>query len=94
MFSDFVCSSNEFQCVNGECIGSTFRCDSDINCIDGSDEDGCTCLTVELPCSSGECVSSGNLCNGKNDCSDGKDERFCGKCITLRQSTVRCLPLR
>ncbi|XP_078369213.1 uncharacterized protein LOC144653157 isoform X3 [Oculina patagonica] len=75
--SYFTCGANEFQCDNGQCTSSTRRCDSDVNCIDGSDEKGCTCLTVELPCSSGDCVPSSKLCDGSDDCSDGKDERGC-----------------
>lgn len=84
LLSDFNCSLNEFQCVNGECTSLAHRCDSDVNCIDGSDEEGCTCLTTELPCSSGGCVPSTNLCDGIDDCrAGGEDERFCGECVTL-----------
>ena len=32
------CQPNEFQCDNGRCILKTWRCDSDDDCGDGSDE--------------------------------------------------------
>lgn len=76
---DFACSPNDYQCDNGECTSSSQRCDNDVNCMDGSDEKGCTCLTVELSCSTGSCVPSNKLCNGFDDCSDEKDEKVCGK---------------
>ncbi len=32
------CEPNEFQCDNGRCVLKTWRCDSDNDCGDGSDE--------------------------------------------------------
>ena len=32
------CQPNEFQCDNGRCVLKTWRCDSDDDCGDGSDE--------------------------------------------------------
>ena len=38
------CTSNQFRCSNGECIS---RCNYMLNCIDGSDEIGCSELEDE-----------------------------------------------
>ena len=33
------CEPNEFQCDNSRCVLKTWRCDSEDDCGDGSDED-------------------------------------------------------
>ena len=35
------CEPNEFECDNKRCILKTWRCDSDDDCLDGSDEKFC-----------------------------------------------------
>ena len=35
------CDSDQFQCKNGHCIPSRWRCDADADCLDGSDEEKC-----------------------------------------------------
>lgn len=35
------CEPNEFRCDNKKCILKTWRCDSDDDCGDGSDEISC-----------------------------------------------------
>ena len=35
------CGANDWECRNGQCISKDFRCDSDRDCQDGSDEDDC-----------------------------------------------------
>ncbi|CAH2098009.1 unnamed protein product [Euphydryas editha] len=36
-----LCEDHEFQCDNRECIRKEFRCDSRVDCLDGSDEWSC-----------------------------------------------------
>ncbi|MEQ2184758.1 hypothetical protein GOODEAATRI_011385 [Goodea atripinnis] len=38
---DVKCDSDQFQCKNGHCIPIRWRCDSDVDCMDGSDEEKC-----------------------------------------------------
>lgn len=35
------CEPNEYQCDNKKCVMKTWRCDSDDDCGDGSDERNC-----------------------------------------------------
>ena len=35
------CRPSEFQCNDGRCIRTSFRCDNENDCRDGSDEDNC-----------------------------------------------------
>jgi hypothetical protein len=43
-FSD--CHPDRFTCTNGDCIGLARKCDSLIDCTDGSDEDDCEFLVA------------------------------------------------
>jgi len=36
-----TCPSNLFTCANGECVLQAWTCDGDMDCEDGSDEEGC-----------------------------------------------------
>jgi integrin beta 2 len=35
------CLAGQFQCASGECIDAIFKCDSQQDCYDGSDEKNC-----------------------------------------------------
>ena len=35
------CADDQWQCANGDCTRSDYRCDGRDDCTDGSDEVGC-----------------------------------------------------
>lgn len=81
-----MCEPNQFQCNNGKCVLKTWLCDSENDCGDNSDEEGCAasdprqpCKSVEFACSSGtQCMPKSYHCDGQSDCMDGSDEIGCG----------------
>jgi hypothetical protein len=72
------CAPGQFPCPGG--AGCATRCDGVLQCMDGSDELGCTCSSFEWQCTGGGCVSSSQRCDGQLNCSDGSDELACGTC--------------
>ena len=72
------CPSNKFQCANGKCINRKWRCDSQDDCGDNSDERNCPCRSYQLTCNNGVCVDKVWRCDGSDDCGDGTDELNCG----------------
>jgi low density lipoprotein-related protein 2 len=76
-----TCGSGEFQCTTGRCIPGSFKCDSENDCGDFSDETGCvnvTCALSQFRCDNGRCIPATWKCDSENDCGDGSDEGdFC-----------------
>ncbi|XP_077165812.1 low-density lipoprotein receptor-related protein 3 isoform X2 [Paroedura picta] len=84
------CQSDEFRCLNGKCIPSSWKCNSVDECGDNSDEKNCTipptepqssiCPLGTFQCSiahSTKCLLNELKCNTVKDCSDGSDEENC-----------------
>ncbi|XP_065832092.1 low-density lipoprotein receptor-like isoform X2 [Oscarella lobularis] len=80
------CSDREYKCLDGErCIPYPYRCDSYVDCKDGSDEDQETCKTaprcpprLQFSCvTTPQCVPWSKHCDGTDDCQDNSDEYGC-----------------
>lgn len=88
------CEPNEFQCNNKKCVLKTWRCDSDDDCGDGSDEANCAtnppgslCAYHQFAChSNNQCIPRSYHCDMERDCVDGSDEVGCCKYDLLRDA--------
>lgn len=91
-----MCEPNQFTCANRKCVLKTWLCDSEDDCLDGSDEQNCgvadnrqICTPVEYKCKSNDqCVPKSFHCDGQSDCRDGSDEIGCGKNVSLQLSLL------
>ncbi|CAG2253900.1 unnamed protein product [Mytilus edulis] len=63
-----ACTTDEFECANGNCIDKRYRCDNSFECSfpDTSDEENCTviqaCPEATYKCATGECVNNRTEC--------------------------------
>lgn len=101
------CKRNQFRCNDGTCIPLHWRCDSNTDCKDGTDELLCSnqgnCAPEQFQCSfTRHCIPSTWKCDGEFDCSDRSDEdsNHCKKEITCPwnqapcNGTLECRPLK
>ncbi|XP_032148954.1 low-density lipoprotein receptor-related protein 2 isoform X4 [Sapajus apella] len=96
------CGASSFTCSNGRCISEEWKCDTDNDCGDGSDEmeSVCalhTCSLTAFTCANGRCVPYFYRCDFYNDCGDGSDEegclfRDCNATTEFMCSNRRCIP--
>eukprot|EP00118_Oscarella_pearsei_P023718 m.287137 g.287137 ORF g.287137 m.287137 type:complete len:248 (+) comp40702_c0_seq1:880-1623(+) len=80
------CGDREFKCLDGDrCIPYSHRCDSFVNCKDGSDENKEACKTaprcapkLHFSCvTTPQCIPWSQHCDGTDDCGDNSDEYAC-----------------
>uniref|UniRef100_A0A3P8V3B2 Sortilin-related receptor n=1 Tax=Cynoglossus semilaevis TaxID=244447 RepID=A0A3P8V3B2_CYNSE len=80
--TEHSCLPNQYRCSNGRCISSIWKCDSDNDCGDMSDEQECP-TTMCDPSNQFRCVASGSCiplafkCDHEDDCGDNSDEEHC-----------------
>ncbi|GAB6024603.1 hypothetical protein CHUAL_009749 [Chamberlinius hualienensis] len=94
------CTSDQFQCPDGQCIPSSWRCDRTSHCSDGTDELDChydPCQEGWFKCHKGiSCIYGNLLCDGTDDCEDGSDEQNCTQTCASNQfqcHSGHCVPL-
>lgn len=70
----FACDQEcAFRCNDNTIVGIERRCNGTVDCLDASDERGCTNL---VSCDDGR-TRVGARCDGQVDCDDGTDEQGC-----------------
>uniref|UniRef100_A0A8C2F6K5 Uncharacterized protein n=1 Tax=Cyprinus carpio TaxID=7962 RepID=A0A8C2F6K5_CYPCA len=102
---DKSCRSTEFSCGDKykACVPMRWRCDGNIDCLNGADEEGCdkSCRSTEFSCGDKHktCVPMIWRCDGDNDCLNGADEEGCDKMCRSTEFSCgdkqkTCVPMR
>ena len=98
-----TCRPDQFSCGAGKpCIPPAWRCDNDLDCPNGADEQGCdnlTCRADEFSCANGKCIPLQWHCDQEDDCGDNSDEQQCPEptCASgdfMCPTTSSCIPQR
>ncbi|KAJ8922708.1 hypothetical protein NQ315_007743 [Exocentrus adspersus] len=91
----FICETNQFQCLSGHCILSSYVCDGMRDCPGGDDESHCdgykNCTSSQFRCRvDGSCVELSTVCDGVFDCPDETDELVCRYNVPNVPATPSC----
>jgi hypothetical protein len=75
-----------FKCTQGQCVSNSSRCNRTVECLDMSDEEGCSCVDMLKK------MEPGKICDCKIDCPYGADET--GALCNYNETTkTRCCRL-